>query len=355
MYVTGESVGAGSGSFDYATVAYDAKTGAQKWVRRYNGPNNSVDVAKSLAVSPGGRTVYVTGYSGMQGRYDYVTIAYNALTGARRWLSRYNGRAGGNDQGRAVAVSPDGRTVYVTGRSQGRRSGYDIATIAYSAVTGAQKWAGRYDGPANLDDFGTGLAVAPGGRAAYVTGGVGAPGRQLGFVTIAYKSSSGKALWTSRTRGWSIINDVGSSVGVTPDGRTVLVANYTAGTTTRTAYATTAYNASTGTARWSRRYAGPAGNNDNLPAALGISPDGSTAYVTGTSDSPTSSRDYATVAYRIATGALLWVSRFTGLGSASDQANGLAVNPKGNAVYVTGASTVSLTRADFATVAYRSG
>ena len=122
MYVTGESVGAGSGSFDYATVAYDAKTGAQKWVRRYNGPNNSVDVAKSLAVSPGGRTVYVTGYSGMQGRYDYVTIAYNALTGARRWLSRYNGRAGGNDQGRAVAVSPDGRTVYVTGRSQGRRS-----------------------------------------------------------------------------------------------------------------------------------------------------------------------------------------------------------------------------------------
>jgi len=218
--------------------------------------------------------VYVTGYSGAPGRYDYVTIAYNALTGARRWLSRYNGRAGGNDQGRAVAVSPDGRTVYVTGRSQGKRSGYDIATIAYNASTGAQRWAGRYNGPANLNDFGNGLAVAPSGRAAYVTGGAGTPGRRLGFVTIAYKSSSGKALWTSRTRGWSIINDVGSSAGVTPDGRTVVVANYTAGTTTRTAYATTAYNASTGAARWSRRYAGPAGYNDNLPAALGISPDG---------------------------------------------------------------------------------
>jgi sugar lactone lactonase YvrE len=354
VYVTGESAPGGS-TFDYATVAYDAKTGAQKWVRRYGGPNNSFDVAKSLAVSPDGRTVYVTGYSGAQGRYDYVTIAYNALTGAQRWLSRYNGRAGGNDQGRAVAVSPDGRTVYVTGRSQGRQSRYDIATIAYSAATGAPKWVGRFNGPANLDDFGTGLAVAPGGRAAYVTGGVGAPGRQLGFVTIAYKSSSGKALWTSRTKGWSIINDVGSSVGVTPDGRTVVVANYTAGTTTRTAYATTAYNASTGTARWSRRYAGPAGNNDNLPAALGISPDGSTAYVTGTSDSLTSGRDYATVAYRTATGARLWVSRFTGPGNASDEANALAVNPTGKAVYVTGFSAVSLTSGDFATVAYRAG
>jgi DNA-binding beta-propeller fold protein YncE len=188
----------------------------------------------------------------------------------------------------------------------------------------------------------------------YVTGGVGAPGRQLGFVTIAYKSFSGKALWTSRTRGSSIIiNDVGSSVGVTRDGGTVVVANYTAGTTTRTAYATTAYNARTGAARWSRRYAGPSGNNDNLPAALGISPDGTAVYVTGTSDSPTSGRDYATVAYRIATGARLWVSRFTGPGSFSDQANALAVNPSGKAVYVTGFSQVSLTSGDFATVAYR--
>ena len=355
VYVTGESVGAGPGAtFDYATVAYDAKTGAQKWLRRYNGPQNGADVAKSLAVSPDGGTVYVTGYSGVPGQYDYATIAYNAATGAQRWLSRYNGRAGRNDQGRAVAVSPDGRTVYVTGRSQGMRSGYDIATVAYSAATGAQRWAGRYDGPANLDDFGTALSVAPGGQVLYVTGGVGAPGRQLGFVTIAYKSSSGKALWTSRTRGSSIIiNDVGSSVGVTRDGRTVVVANYTAGTTTRTAYATTAYNASTGAARWSRRYAGPSGNNDNLPAALGISPDGTTVYVTGTSDSPTSGRDYATVAYRIATGARLWVSRFTGSGSFSDQANALAVNPSGTAVYVTGFSQVSLSSGDFATVAYR--
>ncbi len=299
--------------------------------------------------------MYVTGYSGEPGRNDYVTIAYDAATGTRRWMSRYNGPAGGNDQGRAVTVSPDGRTVYVTGRSQGKTSGYDIATIAYNASTGARRWVSRYNDPANLNDFGSALAVSPGGQVLYVTGGSGAPGRHLGFATIAYKSSTGKALWTSRTRGWLIINNVDSSVGVTPDGRTVVVASYTAGTTTRTAYLTTAYNASTGAARWSRRYGGPAGYNDNLPAALGISPDGSTVYVTGTSDNPASERDYATVAYRIATGGQLWVSRFTGLGNSFDQANALAVNPKGGAVYVTGSSEISLTRADFATVAYRAG
>ena len=101
-------------------------------------------------------------------------------------------------------------------------------------------------------------------------------------------------------------------------------------------------------------YAGPAGNNDNLPAALGISPDGSTVYVTGTSDNPASENDYATVAYSIATGARRWVSRFTGLGNSFDQANALAVNPKGGAVYVTGSSSVGGVL-DFATVAYRAG
>ncbi len=48
-------------------------TGAQRWVARYNGPVKGVNVAYSLAVSPTTGTVYVTGTSGDA----YATVAYH--------------------------------------------------------------------------------------------------------------------------------------------------------------------------------------------------------------------------------------------------------------------------------------
>jgi hypothetical protein len=76
VFVTGW-VASGQRGDDYATVAYDAATGVREWGRRYNGPNDSGDVAHAVAVSPDGSRVFVTGYSGgVQTGSDYATVAY---------------------------------------------------------------------------------------------------------------------------------------------------------------------------------------------------------------------------------------------------------------------------------------
>jgi hypothetical protein len=60
-----------------------------------------------------------------------------------------------------VAVSPSGRTVYVTGG--GNVAPWDYATIAYNTATGAQMWARRYNGPGNGGDLACCVAFGPGG------------------------------------------------------------------------------------------------------------------------------------------------------------------------------------------------
>ncbi|HLQ62831.1 MAG TPA: hypothetical protein VK131_13300, partial [Candidatus Acidoferrales bacterium] len=110
--------------------------GAQLWVRRYDGPGNSLgsdDAARSVAVSPGGGTVFVTGYSQGTTSDEYATVAYDAATSAQLWVSRYDGPASLGAEANSVAVSPGGGAVFVTGSSDGGSNGEDYATVAYNA------------------------------------------------------------------------------------------------------------------------------------------------------------------------------------------------------------------------------
>src|SRR5262249_27847473 len=93
---------------------------------------------------------------------DAVTLADSDAIGARRWVSRYHGYS--NDYAAAVAVSPGGDAVYVTGGSDSRGGIYDYkdyATIAYDAATGATLWGSRYNGPIDGDDSATAVARTP--------------------------------------------------------------------------------------------------------------------------------------------------------------------------------------------------
>lgn len=356
VYVTGKSGGesGGVGSYDYATIAYNATTGAQLWIARYNGPGNGDDKASSVVVSPDGGTVFVTGESAQTtSAYDYATIAYDAATGAQLWVARFNGPSNRDDTATsAAAVSPDGKTVFMTGYAARATSGDDYATVAYDAATGAQLWVKYYNGPGNGDDLPFALAVNPAGGAVYVTGTSASSGEGPGYATVAYDAATGHRLWHVRYNGPATANDFATSVAVSPGGGRVFVTGGSVGTTSNVDYATIAYRASTGAELWVKRYNGP-GNSDDRARSVVTSPGGGTVYVTGESTGTGSGYDYATVAYKARTGASLWLARYNGTGNGTDAAQAAAVSPTTGTVFVTGSSAGTGTmEIDYATVAY---
>jgi hypothetical protein len=352
VFVTGYSTGSTSCCADYATVAYNASTGARLWVARYHGPGNGA-FAKALGVSPDGTKVFVTGYSyGSTGYYDYATIAYNASTGTKLWLARYNGPINRNNAASALGVSPDGTRVFVTGYSTGSAGYFNYATVAYNASTGAKLWVARYSYNGG-DDQASSLGVSPDGTRVFVTG---ASFRSticceyFDYATVAYNASTGAKLWVARYHGPGYGDNAASALGVSPDGTRVIVTGKSPGSTGYTEYATIAYNASTGAKLWVARYHGP--GNGAFAQALSVSPDGTRVFVAGYSTGSTGSFDYATIAYNASTGAKLWVARYNGPGSGDDKASSLRVSPDGTKVFVTGASTGSTSSGDYATVTY---
>jgi hypothetical protein len=186
VYVTGGSAGRSSRA-DFATVAYNAATGAQRWAARYNGKDNGGGKGGSVAITSDGRTVIVAGPSSgnMTG---YATVAYNAGTGAPEWTRQVLGEPVGVFLStQTLAASPDGTTVYVIGPTPCGFCDYHYGTVAFAVATGAQQWMSSYDGPGRGDDNASALALSPDGRTLYVTGlSTGVTSEDLG--TVAYRT-----------------------------------------------------------------------------------------------------------------------------------------------------------------------
>src|SRR5215471_13946058 len=189
-----------------------AAPGARLWVARYNGPKKSWNNAASLAVSPDGRTVFVTGSSG----HSYATVAYNTATGAQLWAVRYDGPNHQSDAARSVTVSRDGRTVFVTGGSYVDEYNFSqYATVAYNAATGAQLWVSR----SGSGDGAISVAVNPRDGTVFVTGSLyffKDPWTR--YDTIAYDPTTGAQLWEAAYGGTSGITDDPASMSVGPFG-----------------------------------------------------------------------------------------------------------------------------------------
>ncbi len=357
VFVTGLSLGSASvRDWDYATTAYDASTGAEMWARRYAGSGNDWDVPTALGVSPDGSAVYVTGAStGTTSGFDAVTVAYDAATGASLWEKRYDSRSNdadaNDDSGDDLAVSPDGSVVFVTGESS--RGGSMYITMAIDAATGRKLWLKRYNDAVNDVDNAWAIVVSPDGSAVFVSGtNVSEETERNDWNTVAYDASTGAMLWAERHNGPLDGQDQVYALGVSPDGSTVFATGTSADPFGRATYATVAFDATTGAEVWARRYRA-AGTRVDFASSLSVSPDGSAVFMTGTSvGSATTEKDWVTVAYGASTGALLWAKRYNGRADGSDWAGAVATSPDGSTVFVNGSRFGSRTSDDLATVAY---
>jgi hypothetical protein len=348
VIVTGSSLGLGFS--DYATVAYDS-SGHRRWTARYDGPVHDNDAARVVAVSPDSKKVFVTGRSaGGDSEPDYVTVAYDAASGHHLWTSRYDTQGDSQDSPAGLAVSPDGSKVFVTGDS-GINAHFVYMTIAYDANTGHILWVDRYNGP-TFWDFAKSLTVSPDSSTVFVTGGsqsIGAGSDD--FATIAYDAGTGLRLWITRYDHAIDGGDFARAIGVSPDGSAVFVTGESQGRDSYRDYLTIAYDARTGHLLWKTRYDDPAQGED-YPRAIASSPDGSAIFVTGYGLG--TGYDYVTVAYDAATGHPLWTKGYDGPGGGTDQAYSLAASRDGSMVFVTGYSTGPLGM-DYATIAYDAG
>jgi WD40 repeat protein len=328
VYVTGTTQRTPQGDErTYATVAYDAVTGAQLWVARYHGSGHIVGNDAFLKVSPDGSKVFVAGELEHQRRS--LVLALSALTGALLWSAEPTAGtclcvvAG-------LAVSPDSSAVYVTGLAGVGRSPTAYVTFALFARTGTVDWTADSQFPQQRAHLVSAITVSPDGAAVFVSGEPG---------TVALSAATGATLWQDHYKyNWGRFPD---QMTVSPDSSMIFVAS-PAGTrpSADRPFLTAAYNATTGARVWAARYTGSAANRPDFPVAIAVSPDGSRVFVTGRVFKANGTQRFQTLGYDAATGAQLWSASYPGVTSQNTIPEALAVSPDSSKVFVTGFTSV---------------
>ncbi len=243
------------------------------------------------------------------GNKEFRTVAYVASTGATQWAA--NDRYG---TGLGLVVSPDGSTVVVTGDYQPamRR----IGTIGYDAHTGDRLWLRIWDGPDNIQALATDIVMSPGGDHVFVGGNVAASDGGSDYALLKYGTADGALSWARRYQGVpGYSEDFLTSVALTPDGSSALVTGFGSDGTDDADYATVAYNAGSGATLWTKRFDG--GDSD-FARSIAVDPTGTTVVVTGSSDGSTSGSDFLTLEYDASTGAKIKSARYEPGFEASD-------------------------------------
>ncbi|MDI6766503.1 MAG: SdrD B-like domain-containing protein [Bacteroidota bacterium] len=349
VYVTGESDGGSSTKMDIATVKYNS-AGVEQWVKRYNNPTgNKKDAGYAIAINKDGTIVYVAGetFSGKEtGGIDFITIAYDAITGSQQWVQIHNGPTSKVDKAYAIAVDEAG-DVIVTGESDSIKA--DYFTIKYSGTTGAFQWENYYNNsPTNKKDYAFAIKTDALNNV-YVTGASEGAQTSFDYATVKY-SAAGAQIWVARYDeifkkdfGYDLALDANNDVYVT---------GASTAKDTKLDYATLKYDGLTGAPMWAseNRYDGIRKNE--IARSVTVCDAEKAVFVTGSSDQGAGRKlDYVTLKIDAVAGGTIWTGRYNGPGLKNDIAYNVAVRPVDCCVVLTGTSDGGkITKMDFATI-----
>lgn len=335
------------------TRALSAATGEELWMATYDGPGNGVDNARDLVVSPDGNEVYIAGISGIGSNLDFVGLAYDASTGKELWATRYNGPGNNTDSPFDIALSEDGGTLVLAGWSDGAGEfNIDFGTVAFETrgpSRGDIRWVARYDrGPGVTPERANAVAISPDGSLVFVGGMSGTfETGDYRYTTVAYDAVTGAQRWEA-FRNWEGTDfDEITAMAVAPDGSAVYVTGQSTANR-QSDIATVAYAATTGQELWNMRESAPEHHTelgkDIVATAAGV-------YVTGLSIQTiavppfvavASIADQVTVAYAPATGAELWVARLNA--STAGKTIGRRMEIGGGRLFVVGDSSENVSQ-----------
>lgn len=134
VYVAGLSYSSGSG-YDFTVVSLTS-LGDERWVYRYDGPESANDRANSIVAGVDGN-IYAAGLSYVsESNYDFPVVSLTSA-GSERWVYRYDGPENDNAIEHSLVADVDGN-IYAAGRS-----GHYLTVVSLTPL-GTRRWVYRY-------------------------------------------------------------------------------------------------------------------------------------------------------------------------------------------------------------------
>jgi len=188
------------------------------WTRTYNALDNGADLGYGIAVDRNGN-VYVIGSVQVSGEGDNIWVSKCDAGGYVVWTRTYDGTGSlfDSDRGQGIAVDGSGN-VYVIGYEEAPREylSVNIWVRKYDSE-GNEVWTKTYDDPENGSDTGYDIAVDGSGNV-YVTGYAYKDYTEGYNIWVREYDSEGNEVWTISYNGTADGDDYGQGIAVDASG-----------------------------------------------------------------------------------------------------------------------------------------